>query len=391
MAITDIAITEQNRNSVVASPVIKMRSTLFPQIQKVYGQIFYATDEGRMYLDTIDGARLPDLSITVLQTESERLNINPSNFDGDRFYVVETNVLFRCISGSWTIERGRIEREVAQTYYPNGQLVRIYSDDVSGNGILGDGSVVVRDENRTISGILSSDSFSLNVASLAGNQINLNPSSNHQGSGSLVLNANLFENEDNNNSALYNGDLYVFGTINKVSPAKWDSRYRVLSKVTLIDSESILLSGSFIEAGSMLDSTKIEDRGFVLEEDMTVNTGSLTSGTKLIYGSTVNGSSVTPPYIFDLSQSASIPDFQSLPFTSFSIDDKTLTVSEVREATLGSEIFFDFSGAVLSEPFNKIIVDGKPFEIIGDSEVNVTKFALVKIVTLSQFVLLKGI
>lgn len=382
---------DQNKSSVVSSPVIKIRSSQMFSVRKIFGQIFYATDEGRMYVDTVDGGRVSDSTITVLQTESERLNINPTSYPGDRFYVVETNILFRYKNGSWKIERGRIEREVAQTYYPDGQLVRIYSDDVTGNGILGNGSVVVRDENRTICGILSSDSYSLSVNSFSGNQINLNPSSKHQGRGSLVLNADVFTNEFNNDSAMYNGDLYVFGTINKVAPERWDSRYRVISTTKLIDSESILKAGSYIEVGSMLDSMEIKDRGVTLTEDCTVGAGSLTEGTRLVVGSTINGLPVTPPYIFDMSQVASVTDFQSLESTNFSIDEETLVINEVRDVSLGSELYLDFSYAVLVSPFKKMTVNGKPFEIAGDSEVNVTKFALIKVVTSSQFILVKGV
>lgn len=381
--------TEQNKNTVFSSPVIRLRANQMFIVKKEYGQIFYATDEGRMYVDTIDGGRLYDPTIEVLQTESERLNVNPNSFKYSRFYVVETNILFRYENGSWTIERGRLERAVAQTYYPDGQLVRIYEDDVTGNGILGDGSVVVRDDNRTISGLISSDSYSLNIAALCGNQININPSSSRQGEGSLVLNANVFSSQQNNNSAMYNGDLYVYGTINKVSPANWDSRFRILSDVEMIDSESYLLAGCYIEVGSVLNSEQIKDRGVVITEDTVVTTGSLTKGTRLVKGSTVNGVSVEPPYIFDLSKTASVPDFQSITSEKLSISDKTLTVLEIRDVSLGSELYFDFSDYVFPGPFNEIIVNGKPFKLVGGKEVNSTQYALVKIINDYQFILIK--
>lgn len=381
---------EQNRTSVVPSPVIRIKSDQMFLVKKVYGQIFYVTDEGRIYVDTVDGGRIYDPFVTVLQTESERLNVNPTSFRGDRFYVVETNILFKYLNGSWRIERGRVEREVAQTYYPDGTLVRIYGDDVSDNGILGDGSVVVRDSNRTISGILSANGYSLDIVSLAGNQMNLSPSTVPQGTGSLVLNAGLYADNDNNNTALYNGNLYVFGTINKISPEKWSNRFRVVTSTELIDSESILKKGSYIEIGSVLGSSGVTDRGFTLTEDTTVRTGSLTPGTKLVYGSTVNGVSTKPPYIFDLSQSSSIPDFQSFDSSSFSVDNKVLTTFEIKDVSLGSELYLDFSTSVLTSPFNEIVVNGKPYKSVEDEEINVKQFALLKIISTSQFIMIKG-
>ena len=381
---------EQNRSSSFPCPVIRMKRSQMVSVNRVYGQIFYATDEGRMYVDTIDGGRVYDPSIVVLRTESERLNIShPESYVGNRFYVVETNILFKYLNGSWRIERGRLEREVAQTYYPDGKMVRVYNDDVSNNGILGDGSVVVRDENRTIVGILSATEYSLNVNSLAGCQINLNPSAVHQGKGSLVLNADLYSNDYNNNTALYNGDLYVFGTINKIAPEKWNNRFRVLQEVVLIDSESILKKGSYIEVGSIIGSTEVKSNGITLTEDITITTGTLTSGTKLSYGSTVNGTSTRPPYVFDLSQSASIPDFQSVDSSGFVIEDETLTLTEARDLSLGSELYLDLSHLVSGSHFKKIVANGKPFEIVGDTEVNSSEFALIKVVTTSQFIILK--
>lgn len=382
--------TEQNKSSAFPYPVIRMKKSQMVSVNKVYGQIFYATDEGRMYVDTIDGGRVYDPSIAVLRTESERLNIShPESFWGTKFYVVETNILFKYINGSWRIERGRLERQVAQTYYPDGKMVNIYNDDVSNNGILGDGSVVVRDENRTIVGILSATEYSLNVDSLAGCQINLNPSAVHQGNGSLVLNADLYPDNYNNNTAIFNGDLYVFGTVNKVAPERWNNRFRVIQGVELIDSESILKSGSYIEVGSVLNSQEIKDRGITLTEDMTVTTGSLASGTRLAYGSTVNGASTKPPYVFDLSQSASVPDFQSISPSNYVIENKTLTLTEARDLTLGSELFIDLSLTSSPSTFSKIVANGKPFEVMGETEVSSSTFALVKIVTISQFIVLK--
>lgn len=377
----------KNTTATYPFPIIKIRSMQLTNITKIHGQIFYVTDENRMYSDTIDGGRVYASDINILQTESERLNVNPDSFDTKRFYVVETNILFSVINNSWIIERGTAGgRITAQTHYPDGEIIQIYPDDVTTNGIMNNGSVVIRDSNKTITGLLSSNGYSVEFSSLVGNQINLNPSAVRKGNGTLTLNADLI-NEDNdtnnNNTAMYNGSLYVYGSLHKVSPATWKNRYSVVTTPTVITSTSIFQSGCKITEGSILGTKKYE-KDVELTEKVEVSTGSLATGCHLTSDSRLNSRSIQPPFIFDTSESSIIPDYQYIE--SFEKDDKTILIQKHCNVGYGSELFIR---GYLTGSFDKIIINGMTYTLLGE-ELQVNNYALIKVINLSEFIFLKG-
>lgn len=404
MAMSEINITSSN-----PYPVLRVMSSQISQIEPEYGKIYFVTDMRQLYFDTVDNVRVQVSDVNILASEADRENVTVTLSRGvtDRFslgsedfansrlfYVIETNVLYRLKNNSWSVVRstagGRI---TAQTYYPDGTLVQVYPDDVTTNGILGDGSVVVRDNNRMVCGLIHSNGFSTNLSSFVGNQLVLNPSAIMQGRGTLILNADLINNDNssnNNNSALYNGSMYVFGTIKKVEPAYWNNKYRVLQTVTHITATSTLLKGCKILEDSVLGIETVSSTR-VLSEDVTIDSGSLVAGCRLVSGSVINGLSLKPPYVFDTSMSASVPDYQEVPLLSASIIGTDMTVTGIMTPSKGSELFIR---EPFNDAFNRLVINGAIYSLISETNatdaVRISKFVLLKFVSDSEFIVLRG-
>lgn len=92
--------------------IMKCLSTQATYINKRYGQMFYFTDKGQVYVDTQNQGRILATDIYVLQYERERTNFVPDNrstmatepdvltndqlyVDFIYIYVVETNSLYK--------------------------------------------------------------------------------------------------------------------------------------------------------------------------------------------------------------------------------------------------------------------------------------------------------
>lgn len=404
-----MAMSEVNITSSYPYPIVRVMSSQLSNVKTEYGRIFYVTDENQLYFDTVDNARVMISDVNILATEADRENVivtlsdrvtnlfyqGSEDFQNSRlFYVIETNILYRLINNSWSIVRGTAGGRIsAQTYYPDGTLVQVYPDDVSTNGILGDGSVVVRDKNRTVCGLIHSNGFSTDISSFVGSQLTLNPSAVMKGRGSLVLNADLINNDnssDNNNSALYNGSMFVFGSIKKVEPLTWNNRYRVLQTLTQITATTTLLKGCRILENSVLgDETVSPTR--VLSEDITITSGSLVAGCKIVSGSVVNGLSLKPPFIFDTSVSAYVPDYQEVPLLAASVTGSDMTITGIMTPSKGSELFIH---EPFSDAFNRLIINGVVFSLLTESDetdaVLIKKYALLKFVSDSEFIVLSG-
>lgn len=291
--------------------ISKCLSTQAVYIKHKFGQMFYYTDKGQIFYDTQDNRRILARDIFVLQYERERLNYVPDNLstfateynnlsnqqvmlDDVYIYVVETNCLYlyKFASRTWISVYGTYGTTlVGQTTTPEGEVVFVNSDDVTTNGILNDGSVVVRDQNKMICGILRSSGYTLNIQSLIGGQINIDPSGTTNGNGCLQLNAD--------KSININGDINVFGNVNKYSAEDWAKQYRLVTEDATINSYSLAKKGSVICANSILDD-KTYDTTTKLTEDVSFNSGYITANSKLYIGSIINNASIQPPYLFDL-------------------------------------------------------------------------------------------
>lgn len=294
--------------------IIKCLSTQATYINRKYGQMFYYTDKGQIWYDLSNGGRMLASDIYILNYERERNNFIPDNrstlateldvISNDQeylnsmyVYVVETNCLYAYLYAArvWSRIYGVYgQTTVGQTYLPDGNAVIINADDVTTNGILNDGSVVIRDENRMICGLVKSDGYTLTLQSLIGGQINLEPSSKNNGSGCLQINA---ENE----SANLNGDLTVFGNIKVVNKNNWKKQYRLTTEDIIITTNTTIKAGSTLKAGSILDNTKY-DTDTKLNIDTRAENGLIVLGSKLYIGTIINNTIIKPPYLFDIDE-----------------------------------------------------------------------------------------
>lgn len=335
--------------------IVQCLSSQAIYIDKLYGQMFYFTDRRQIWYDTQDKGRIQAYDIVILQYERNRNNFVPNNIrdfpsepnyqisaaDSDLVnysivYVVETNSLYKYENNIWTTIYGRYgSTVVAQTYLPDGTIKYVVADDVTTNGILNDGSVVVRDSNKMICGQLSSDGYTFNIQSLIGGCINFNPSGKDSGPGTLQLNANFVDNNVKNSVANLNGDLVVFGKIKTTLPENWNKQYRLVTNNLRIDQNSTIKLGSLIKSGSTLDTIKYTT-DTILTEDININSGYIVQDSKLYIGSIINGEPLKPPFLFD--------DIDSPETATLSLDNSILNINENNSfVNSGDEIFISTS------------------------------------------------
>lgn len=297
--------------------IVKLLSSQLSYINIQYGQMFYITDIEQIQFDTQDGHRVFAEDIIILQYEYERNNYIPDNklyFPSESqtqsyfvnntnysyVYVVESNSLYKYQNNTWYSIYGTYGRTtVAQTYYPDGNIITVNTDDVTTNGILNDGSVVIRDNNKMICGLLKSDGYVFNINSLIGGQLNLNPSGKSVSEGSLQLNANI---TGQGNIAFLNGDIIIFGDIYKASIDDWKKQYRLITETIQIINFTLLKAGSVLVKTSKIgDTTYTEDT--ILTEDTEFTDGQIVLGSKIYKDSIINNVMLKPPFIFDIDKS----------------------------------------------------------------------------------------
>lgn len=313
--------------------------------KSIYRQMFYYTDQNQIWYDVQDNHRILVTDITILQFERQRNNYVPSTpialnpaytYDTPYvspeqnyaiIYVIETNCLYKYQNGIWTTIFGKYgQKLVAQTYLPNGTAVNINADDVTTNGILNDGSVVVRDNNKMICGLLSSNGYTFDIRSLIGGCLNIDPSGEPYGDGCLQLQTNPGQSEQAN--AHLNANLIVFGNIASVSPSNWDKQYRLITKEIAITTSSTIKAGSTLRAGSVINDTSYNE-DIIVTEDLACQTGRLAVNSKIYKNSVINGVLLEPPYLFDIDnvQNTYMPLAMSVGQDKLSISNNILTVS----------------------------------------------------------------
>ena len=200
------------------------------------GQIYFLTDNWVLYKDygnTINQRSL--LPAMVINTDSERLNkIRPVN--GVNYYVVETNSLW-CFDARWVLKDGDTSQYNTYTYSGNNAMSPVIINDeyiqteagdriIDNNGLLGDGSVVIRDDNRIRRGMIRSsvNKRRLELTSYLDNGIVIRPfgtaisDEDRDNVGSLSLNVDLgswsngaFVGSLYKGVANYKGDLNIDG------------------------------------------------------------------------------------------------------------------------------------------------------------------------------------
>lgn len=324
--------------------IVQILSTQNNYIDKLYGQMFYYTDTNQIWYDTQNKGRIQASDIVILQFERERTNYVPSaskDFPSETdvqipssyldyviVYVIETNSLYKYQKGIWFTLYGKYGSNlVAQTYLPDGTIKTVNADDVTTNGILNDGSVVIRDNNKMICGLLRSDGYTFDIQSLIGGCLNLDPSGYSVGKGCLQLVANSYStNASQQSEANFNANLNVFGNINILSPDNWDKQYRLVTENLTIDSTSTIVAGSTIKAGSTLGNTKysVDTR---LTSDVTVDNGLIVTNSKLYKNSVINNAILVSPFLFDLENMTVSTTPITTVITDFSIANQILTIN----------------------------------------------------------------
>lgn len=321
--------------------IIKCLSTQANYINRVLGQMFYYTDKNQVWYDTQNGGRILASDVYILDFERQRNNFIPNNkttfatetdmlttsqylLDYMYTYVVETNSLYSYSysSKTWSTIYGKYgQTTVAQTYLPDGDAVIVNADDVTTNGILNDGSVIVRDNNKMICGQFSSDGYTLSLRSLIGGQMNLFPSGSVNGNGCLQLNS---ESEYTN----LNNNLLVFGNINTTLKDNWNKQYRLVTQDISIVSYTNIKKGSTISKNSLVNSNKYTE-DTIIDSDIETNTeGLITTGSKLYINSVINNEELKPPYLFDINIADTCNLVSSLNYTGdVSIENKTLKLN----------------------------------------------------------------
>lgn len=324
------------------SVIIKCLSTQATYISKKFGQMFYYTDKAQLYADTQNGGRVLANDVYVMSFERDRLNFIPDNkttmaTETDNLsnnqlllqycyvYVVETNCLYsyQYSSKTWSTIYGIYgSTTVAQTRDVEGNAVIVSSDSVSTNGILGDGSVVIRDANKMICGQLKSDGYTFNIKSLIGGQINIDPSGTEVSDGCLQLNSE-------QRVANLNNDLLVFGSIKQVPKSAWNKQYRLLTDDVKLTSYSLIKAGSTIISGSLINNRTYLDDEILTEDIETDTVGLLVMGSKIYKNSVINNVSLKPPFVFDIDETSEvkiIPAYYTTPSVP-TIEDTTLKIN----------------------------------------------------------------
>lgn len=155
------------------------------------GDYYACTDSKKLYKDISDNVSERRLvKAVMLNTDSERLyDIRPCN--GKLYYVWETNELWLYDYG-WQLKVG--SRKSSNAYQlSDGYIVNVSpvsrDNPIDNNGLLEDGSVIVRDINRIIKGRLYTDVTNNNlvVSSYLGAGMTLYPNGEGTDTGSLRL------------------------------------------------------------------------------------------------------------------------------------------------------------------------------------------------------------
>lgn len=183
------------------------------------GTYYFCTDSMKLYKDTSTGRH--EVNAVVVSTEIERISsIRPAN--GRYYYIFETNELWLYNAG-WSIVVGTAR--TSSGYYYNNNKIYSTSDInevLDNNGLLGDGSVVVRDTNRIIKGkmYIDPDTNNYMISSFLGKGIILLPGGSDNEKGKLEIKSVIsYEGLDSDGNQVINnvsgelefsGDMYVY-------------------------------------------------------------------------------------------------------------------------------------------------------------------------------------
>lgn len=197
--------------------VIRLTEYDLLRTAKTPGNYYATTDSRKLYRDDTNTVRTL-VDATQIPTEKQRLYDNFQKTYGRLYYVWESSNLY-IWNNRWELIRGNPDYPDAYQYI-DGEIYGVgnMTDDVKGNGILGDGSVVVRDVNRIIKAKLYIDETNDNlvIASFLGGGIKILPNGNMEDTGALYLNPTTANEQDIDGLGRHfcqfenvNGEMYV--------------------------------------------------------------------------------------------------------------------------------------------------------------------------------------
>lgn len=199
--------------------IFKIREFDLLATGKSEGDYYFCTDTRFLYKDTSTGRH--KVTCVVLGTELDRnYNVNP--VDGSMYYVVETNELW-LYNFRWIVIIGQ-QRTSSGYYYSGINNILNSTSDIQevldNNGLIGDGSVVVRDTNRVIKGKIYINQLNNNLvfSSFLGGGIHFLPDGSTNSHGELKIESiKTYQGLDGEGNVIYStaegkmtfsGDIY---------------------------------------------------------------------------------------------------------------------------------------------------------------------------------------
>ena len=195
-------------------------------IPKVVGNLYACMDSRRMYED-ISVTERRVMSVQMIDTEINRqYNVRPIN--AAYYYVWETNELWLYNYG-WELIIGDKTGDGNNQYVTSTGIQYLPNTgccNPDNNGIMGDGSVVVRDSNRVIKGkiYIDAENNELVFSSYLGGGLRFLPSGSYEEKGSLDI---------SNGELKFYGDVYINGHIfaqDDMYVMKDDYQYKVYTE-----------------------------------------------------------------------------------------------------------------------------------------------------------------
>lgn len=196
--------------------VIRLKEIDLLRTNKTPGNWYATTDSRKLYYD-VSNTQRQLIDVEQIPTEKQRMYEDFQKTMGRLYYVWESSNLY-VWNNRWEIVCGNPEYPRAYQYI-DGEIFSVgdMSDDVKGNGILGDGSVVIRDVNRVIKAKISIDETNDNliISSFLGGGVKILPNGNMEKTGALHLNPTTIGEDTDGLGEHYcefdniNGEMYV--------------------------------------------------------------------------------------------------------------------------------------------------------------------------------------
>lgn len=196
--------------------VIRLKEIDLLRTNKTPGNWYATTDSRKLYYD-VSKTQRQLIDAEQIPTEKQRMYEDFQKTMGKLYYVWESSNLY-VWNNRWEMVCGNPEYPRAFQYI-DGEIFSVgdMSDDVKGNGILGDGSVVIRDVNRVIKAKISIDETNDNliISSFLGGGIKILPNGHMENTGALYLNPTTIGEDTDGLGEHYcefdniNGEMYV--------------------------------------------------------------------------------------------------------------------------------------------------------------------------------------